>query len=76
MLQGSVFQGSVFQDTVFQGSVFQLSMQCVSRHCVFQGSVGGRSAADRERVIFSWPDQHYTAATEQCTVFREHTKST
>lgn len=40
---------------MFQGSVFQGS--------VFQGSVGGGCAADRERVIFSCPDQHHTAGT-------------
>ena len=34
----------------------------VLRGSVFEGSVdGGGSVADRERVIFSSPDRHYTA---------------
>ena len=45
-LQGTVDGGSVY---VLWGSVYLL-----------QGSVGGGSAADRERVIFSCPDKLYT----------------
>ena len=59
-VRGSVLQGSVFQGSVGGGSVYALWGSVLYFSIVLQGNVGGGSAADRERVIFSCPDQHYT----------------
>ena len=60
-VHGSVLQRSVFQGSVGGGSVYVLWGSVLYFNIVLQGSVGVGSAADRERVIFSSPDRHYTA---------------